>query len=259
MTELQRAKKISIIAAREAGKLLMKNLTKVKQMSLKAKHDIVTEIDLKAEKIIIDKIKRAFPDHNILSEESIASNKDSEYSWVVDPIDGTINFYHATAPFRVAICLTKNGSPLLSTIYNPIKNELYYAEKGKGATINNKPIRVNKNKKAENSVVMTHISSKEDARERTISALNSIFNKTLHMRAFGSGIAAMTYVASGKFDVFFNVRTYPWDILAGALLIEEAGGIVTDIEGKKITLKSNSVLATNGKVHKQILELLKNI
>jgi myo-inositol-1(or 4)-monophosphatase len=259
MTDLQKAKKISIEAAKDAGALLMDNLTKVKQKSFKAKHDIVTEVDIAAEKIIVEKIKSAFPGHNILSEESGATKNNSEFSWLIDPTDGTMNYYHASPPFRVALCLMKNNQPLLSTIYNPAKDELYYAEKGQGATMNGKSIGVNENFDIKNSVVMTHISSKKDARARTILALDNIFKKTLHMRIFGSGIAAMTYVASGKFDVFFNVKTYPWDILPGALLVQEAGGIVTDIEGKNITTESTSVLATNGKVHKQMLELLEDI
>jgi len=238
---------------------LMENVDKVKKVSFKAKSDIVTDIDIQSEKIIIDKIKANFPNHSILSEESGFADQHSEYVWIMDPIDGTMNYYHSSAPFRVALCLTYKQKPIISTIYNPIKDELYFAEVGQGTTLNNKRIIVNDNFELKNSVVMTHISSKKDARARTILALDSIFKKTLHMRIFGSGLAAMSYVASGKFDVFFNVKTYPWDILPGALLVQEAGGVVTDIEGNKITTESTSVLATNGKVHDQMLQLLKDI
>ena len=170
-----------------------------------------------------------------------------------------MNYYHAASPFRVAVCLVENNIPLISAIYNPVRDQLYFAERGKGATLNNRKIKVNNNFELKNSVVMTHISSKKDARVRTIIALDSIFNKTLHMRMFGSGLAAMTYVASGKFDVFFNISTHPWDILPGALIVEEAGGVVTDIQGKKINADSKSVLATNGKVHADMLKLLQDI
>jgi myo-inositol-1(or 4)-monophosphatase len=252
-------KKVSIESVTEAGKILMENLDKVKAVSFKAKSDIVTDIDIQSEKIIIEKIKANFPDHNILSEESDFADLHSDYLWIMDPIDGTMNYYHASAPFRVALCLLYKKQPIISAIYNPIKDELYFAEAGKGATLNDKRIIVNENFDLKNSVVMTHISSKKDARARTILALDNIFKKTLHMRIFGSGIAAMSYVASGKFDVYFNVKTYPWDILPGALLVQEAGGVVTDIEGNKITTESSSVLATNGKVHEQMLQLLKDI
>jgi len=257
--DTNQVKKISIECVKEAGKLLMENIDKVKEVSFKAKSDIVTNIDIQSEKIIVDKIKTNFPEHSILSEESGFVDQHSEYVWIMDPIDGTMNYYHASAPFRVALCLTYKQKPIISTIYNPIKDELYFAEAGQGATLNDKKIIVNDNFELKNSVVMTHISSKKEARARTILALDSIFKKTLHMRMFGSGLAAMSYVASGKFDVFFNVKTYPWDILPGALLVQEAGGVVTDIEGNKITTESMSVLATNGKVHDQMLQLLKDI
>jgi len=257
--DTNQAKKISIECVKEAGKLLMENIDKVKEVSFKAKSDIVTNIDIQSERIIVDKIKTNFPEHSILSEESGFVDQHSEYVWIMDPIDGTMNYYHASAPFRVALCLTYKQKPIISTIYNPIKDELYFAEAGQGATLNDKKIIVNDNFELKNSVVMTHISSKKEARARTILALDSIFKKTLHMRMFGSGLAAMSYVASGKFDVFFNVKTYPWDILPGALLVQEAGGVVTDIEGNKITTESMSVLATNGKVHDQMLQLLKDI
>lgn len=253
------AKKIATESVKEAGKILMENLDKVKSISFKAKSDIVTDIDIQSEKIIIEKIKANFPDHSILSEESGFADLHSEYTWIMDPIDGTMNYYHASSPFRVALCLLYKKLPIISAVYNPIKDELCFAEAGKGATLNGKRIIVNENFDIKNSVVMTHISSKKDARARTILALDSIFKKTLHMRIFGSGLAAMSYVASGKFDVYFNVKTYPWDILPGALLVQEAGGVVTDIEGNKITTESSSVLATNGKVHEQMLQLLKDI
>jgi len=255
----QLIKKIATESVKEAGQLLMENVDKIKKRSFKAKSDIVTEIDVAAEKMIIKKIKKHFPKHGILAEESGAKVKKSKYLWIIDPIDGTMNYYHSSAPFRVALVFLENNKPLISAIYNPVKDELYYAEKGKGATMNDKKITVNKNSKLEYSIVMTHVSSKKAARARTILALDSVFKSALHMRMFGSGISAMCYIASGKFDVFFNVHTYPWDILPGALLIQEAGGKVTDIEGNKITAKSTAVLATNGKVHDQMLKLLKDV
>ena len=257
--DLKLAKQVAIEAVKDAGKTLIDNLNKVKTCSFKAKSDIVTEIDIKAEKLIISKIKKNFPDHSIHSEEEGLIDNKSSFLWVIDPVDGTMNYYHAASPFIVAVCLVENNIPLISAIYNPVRDQLYFAERGKGATLNNRKIKVNNNFELKNSVVMTHISSKKDARVRTIIALDSIFNKTLHMRMFGSGLAAMTYVASGKFDVFFNISTHPWDILPGALIVEEAGGVVTDIQGKKINADSKSVLATNGKVHADMLKLLQDI
>ena len=252
-------KKIATDCVQEAGKLLMDNLEKIKRMSFKAKSDIVTDIDLVSEKMIIQKIKENSPDHSILSEEAGLKTKKSKYMWIIDPIDGTINYYHGCAPFRVSVCLLEEQEPILAAIYNPIKDELYLAEKEKGATLNGSEIKVNSNSDIENSVVMTHISSKREARMKVISSMDRIFGKVLHMRAFGCCLAAMTYIASGKFDVFFNVNDSPWEILPAALLIQEAGGVVTDIQGNPVTTETRSVLATNGSVHNDMLELLKDI
>lgn len=257
-TEL--AKKIAMQAVKEAGKILLENIESVEVVAFKAKSDIVTKIDLLSEKIVINLIKKHFPDHAILSEEAgFIGKHSSEYLWIMDPIDGTINYYHGMNPFRVGLCLLKNKQPILTVVYNPTKDDLYFAEKGKGATLNDQPIKVSEEPELNNSVVMTHLSSKKESRVRTILALENIFMKSMQMRIFGSGLAAMCYVASGKFDVFFNIKTNPWDILPGVLLIEEAGGEVTDISGNKITDESTSVVASNGKVHDQIIKLLETI
>lgn len=257
---IELAKKVAKEAVRDAGKLLMESFNKLDSFSLKGKSDIVTEVDLKSESLIMDLIKNNFPDHSILSEEAGFIKNNEKYIWVIDPIDGTINYYYGMAPFRVALCLLEDKKPIISAIYNPVKDHLYFAKKGEGATLNGGKIMVSSNDDLKNSIVMTHLSSKKEARIRTISVLDSIFDKSMHMRMFGSGIAAMTYVASGKFDVFFVVSThaYAWDILPGALLIEEAGGMVTDLKGDNATLETASVLATNGKVHKEMLRLLEN-
>ena len=256
---IELAKSVAIETVKKVGKVMMDNFNKVTNASFKGRSDIVTEIDLASEKVILESIKTNFPDHSILSEEHGLVSNGEKYIWITDPIDGTINYYYGAAPFRVGLCLLEDKKPVIAAIYNPIKDHLYFAEKSKGATLNGERIKVNNNFELKNSVVMTHLSSKKEARARTILALESIFNKSMHMRMFGSGLAAMTYIASGKFDVFLNVQTNPWDILPGALLIEEAGGVVTDIKGKKVDYDSVSVLATNGNVHDQMLKLLENI
>ncbi|MFH1589313.1 MAG: inositol monophosphatase family protein [archaeon] len=257
---IQLAKKVAKECVLEAGELIKKYKNNIKKVSFKDKSDIVTDVDIKSEKLIIDKIQKNFPEHNILSEERglIKRNK-SEYTWIIDPIDGTINFYHDAAPFRVGVCLTKNDVPIITALSNPVKNQLFFAEKGKGATLNHKKLLVNDNSHIKFSVVMTHLSSKKSARMKTISVLDNIFCHSLHIRLYGSGLASLSYIAMGEFDVYFNVQTSIWDILPGSLLVTEAGGTVTDIEGNPLTLKSTSILATNGKVHKTMLKLLKSI
>ena len=162
-------------------------------------------------------------------------------------------------PFRVAVCLLKNKEPIISAVYNPTKNELYFAAKNEGAVKNNKKIIVSDNSDLKNSVVMFHLSSKIEPRLKTLNILEKVFEESMHMRMYGSSLAQMSYIADGRFDAYFNIQSKPWDILPGALLVKEAGGIVTDIDGREINYESTSVLATNGKIHKKMLKLLKNI
>ena len=256
--DLRLAKEVAINAVTGAGRIVMDNFGKDKRMSFKGRGDIVTDVDFKSEKFIISLIADNFPDHTILSEEAGLIEKKFEYVWVMDPIDGTINYYHGVEPFCVGLCLVKNDELIISAIYNPARDQLYFAEKGKGTILNGNKIKVS-NRSLDKAVIMTHLSSKKDSRDILIPHLEEIFSNGMHMRMFGCGFADMTYIAGGNFDVFFEVKTNPWDILPGALLIQEAGGKVTDIKGEKISIKSTSVLATNGVAHKEMLALLKNV
>jgi myo-inositol-1(or 4)-monophosphatase len=256
---LNQAKELAVKVAVKVGKLLLDNIDNISEVKQKGKRDLVTNLDIEAEKIIIDAIEKEYPLHSIIAEESGVTHKGSEYTWVVDPIDGTMNFIHGNSPFRVAIGLLHKEESVLSVLYGPTNNRLAVAVKGQGAMINDKKIEVSKHNDLLESLVMTHLSSKKLPRLRTIVALENIFNNAMQIRVLGSGLAAMEYISSSKFDVFFNVETKIWDILPAVCLIEEAGGKVTDIEGNKITMESKSVLVTNGRVHDQMLELLKNI
>ncbi len=258
--DIELAKKTAVSAAKEAGKVLNDNFQKAKSASFKGKRDIVTEVDLRAEKIILDMIKVQFPDHAILSEETgMIGDNSVKYMWVVDPIDGTMNYYYGMNPYRVGICLLEDKKPVLNVLYNPTEDEMYVAQKGGGAFLNDKKITVSGNDDLKNSLVMFHLSSKEEPRKRIMDVLEKVFEASMQVRMLGSSLASMSYVATGKMDAFFNVSQKPWDILPGVLLIEEAGGKVTDIKGGEITHESTSVIATNGKVHDQMVKLLEGI
>lgn len=244
-------------AVKKAGKMLMEHYGHIAEVSFKGKSDIVTNVDKESEKIILGAIKNHFPGHMVLSEEAGLISGEEKYTWVIDPLDGTINYCYGSELFSIGICLLENKKPILSTIYRPIKDDLYFAIKGQGATLNGSRIQVSDRDQLKDSVVMFHLSSKKEHRKRTIDILDNIFKNSLHMRMFGGGLMSMAYIAEGKFNVFFNVKTNPWDILPGTLIIEEAGGKVTDINGKEIDYHSDSVLATNGKVHDEMLKLLK--
>lgn len=260
MLDQARIKEVMIPAVLQGGQILRDNLDQIKTITQKSnRRDIVTNIDLEVEKVLIDAIKNNFPDHAILSEEAGAIVGQSEYRWLIDPIDGTVNYSHGHPPFRIAVCLLATDVPILTILYGPTRDQLFVAEKGKGAWLNNQPIQVSANTELANSIFMIHLSSQEIPRLRTINSLERVFEHTAHVRMFGSGSAAMSYIAEGRYDVFYNLATNPWDIIPGALLIEEAGGKVTDIMGEKISLDSTSVLATNGHVHAEMIELLKGI
>jgi len=257
--DIKLAKETAIKAIREAGDILMLGLYKEKKVSFKGRGDIVTHVDLESEKFILDLIRKNFPDHSILSEESGFTDKESEYIWVLDPIDGTMNYYHGFDTFCIGLCLLKNDELVISAIYNPVRDQFYFAQKGKGATLNGEIIKVS-NMSMENSIIATHLSSKKDKRDRIIYKLEKICSAGMHIRMLGSSLSAITHIASGSLDAFFSVdKTNPWDILPGALFVQEAGGKVTDIKGNKIGINSSSVLATNGKLHEKILSLLKDI
>ena len=216
-------------------------------------------MDLQAEKIIITAIFKNFPSHNILSEEKGAINKNSEYTWVIDPLDGTVNYSHSLPFFSVAICLVKKETPIMSIIFNPCENILYSAIKGKGAYANNKKVSVNKQNDLKKSLVVSHLSSNKIIRQRLIRKINKIFPHILQFYCGSYACLTATDVTSGKLDGYFEIKTNPWDILPEALLVQEAGGKVTQIDGKKITINSTSILATNGKIHNKMLKLLKGI
>ncbi|MSU60571.1 MAG: inositol monophosphatase [Candidatus Staskawiczbacteria bacterium] len=257
--DIELAKKVAISAAKEAGKLVGENFQKTKKMSFKGENDMVTEIDLQSEKIILDAIKVNFPDHNILSEEAGATDNGSKYMWMVDPIDGTVNYYYGLDPYCIGICLLEDGRPILNVLYNPTHDEMYVAQKGKGAFMNEKRITVSDNTDLKNSMVMLNLSRTKGTRTKTLKIVERISDHVRRMRVFGSSLSYMSYISSGKSDAFFDILLKPWDFLPGALLVEEAGGKVTDIKGNEITADSTSVVASNGRVHDQILKLLENI
>ncbi len=255
--DYQIARKVAQTAVRRAGRLLLENFQKVQRIEIKTRRDLVLAIDLKAERLIVQEIQRHFPDHNILSEQAGFTDKGSPYTWVIDPMDGSVNYYNGVAPFCTSMALVYRQTTILSAIYDPMEKKLYYAERGKGAWVNDRRLRVSRHADIHNTLVMTHLSSRRIARALTLKTFGRLYDYDMRIRLFGSGIAALTYVASGTFDIFYNILTYPWDIVSGALLVEEAGGKVTDFQGRPITLKSTSIVATNHRFHATILRIVK--
>jgi myo-inositol-1(or 4)-monophosphatase len=252
--------KVAIEAALEAGKYLKANVGKIRHLERKGglETNLVTEIDKKSEEIIIGRIKKHFPSHDFLCEESGSAEIKSEYRWIIDPLDGTINYVHGLPIFSVSIGLEHNGEIVVGVVYDPSHDELFTAEKGKGAWLNKKRIQVTKTKKLIESLVVTGFSYTVNKQpEPDITHFRNFVIEAQAVRRLGSAALDLSYVACGRFDGFWERLLNPWDMAAGVLLVTEAGGKWTDYSGAPSTVYNKQILATNGKIHKQMIAVLK--
>jgi myo-inositol-1(or 4)-monophosphatase len=236
---------IMIKASEKASKILIRDFGEVEklQVSKKGPNDFVTNADLKAEKIIIEELKKAKPNYSIISEENgIIDNKDKNNTWIIDPIDGTINFLHGIPHFAISIAL-KSGNEIISgLIFDPIKNEMFYAEKNNGAFLNNQRIRVSKKNKLNDCLFVTNNKLKNDPE--------------LTYRKSGCAALDMAYVASGRYDGFFQHNLCLWDIAAGIILVKEAGGVLNEIN---LSINKNiKIIASSVDINTKLIEKLDN-
>ncbi len=219
-----------------------------------ALNDLVTEVDHASEKTIIEVIKQEFPDHYILTEESGALAQDSEYKWIVDPIDGTINFAHRIPICCISIGLEHNGQMVLGAVYNPFINELFVAEKGQGATLNGKPIAVSKKERVENACLVTGFPyAYLDEPNGPLQVFERFIRKGVPVRRLGSAAIDLCWVACGRFDGFYEHKLQPWDSAAGYLMVLEAGGSVSNIEGAAYSVYQPGIIASNGVMHNELV------
>lgn len=244
--------------AREAGEVIKEGFNRTVNIEFKtSESNLVTETDKASEKIITDFIKKRYPSHNILAEESGNLNKISEFQWVIDPLDGTTNFAHKLPIFSVSIGLQKNGQTIAGAVYDVMQNNLYSAEAGAGAYLNGQKITVSNNDNIGRSLLVTGFPY--NLAENPFNAFEkftAVSKKVRGVRRLGSAAIDLCYVARGVFDGFWEVYLNPWDICAGKLIVEEAGGKVTDFAGKGMDIFNKQILATNNRVHNQILGIL---
>lgn len=219
----------------------------------------MTEADHAAEKAIFEVIKRNYPDHYILSEESGAMEQDSPYKWIVDPIDGTVNFAHGVPICCVSIGVEKDGEMILGAVYAPILNELFVAEKGKGATLNGKPIRVSREPDVWKACLVTGFPySYLDMPNGPLDVFDRLIRKGVPVRRLGSAAIDLCWVAAGRFDGFYEHKLQAWDSAAGFLMVQEAGGLVTDFKGDPYSPYQPHLVATNGSIHHDLLNIINN-
>ncbi len=243
--------------AREAGAVLMGGFGNVRQIRQKGVIDLVTEFDKRSEEVILSFIKREFPDHAVLAEESGHNNTISEYEWVVDPLDGTTNFAHGIPIFAVTIGLLRNNSPLLGVVYDPFRNEMFSAELGHGATRNNQPIHVSSQSDLGQALISTEFPY--DLRTNPRNNLDQFVQfqlRTQAVRNFGCSALHCSWTAMGRLDGFWEFGVNAWDIGAGVLIVREAGGRVTFMDEDENFLASDSILVSNGLLHEQMLRVL---
>ncbi len=252
---------VAIEAARSAGKLLREALGGPRRIDYKGHPtNLVTEMDGRSEALIVDALRQAFPDHAVLGEEGGARAGAADYRWLIDPLDGTTNYAHGLPVFGVSIALETERRVVLGVVYDPTRDELFVAEGGRGATLNDVPVRVSATPTLNEALLTTGFPY--DIRETDDTNLPEYAAFAVRARAvrrMGSAVIDLAYVACGRFDGFWELSLGPWDVAAGGLLVEEAGGILTGIDGGPMDVDAPTLLASNGLVHEAMLSVLKEV
>ena len=236
--------------AKRAGEVLLKQFNNLESIRKKGKNDIVTSADMDSEKLIIKEISDRYPTHSILSEEMGSLDKKSDYCWLIDPLDGTVNYASGLPFFSVSMGLSYKNEIISGLVYDPVKNETFRAEKGKGAFLNGNRIAVSKTKNLEDSLIGISFRGKKRP-----DYFDDLLRNSRGARSYGSAALELAYVACGRLGAYVNPSLHPWDTAAGSLIVREAGGRVTDFNGKE-TFPFDSTLATNGKIHDSILMVI---
>ena len=246
--------------AREAGALLVHYFERRVSFELKGEFDLVTEADRRSEKLVVDKLRLYFPTHGIVAEEGGGCEGTSEYQWYVDPLDGTTNFAHGFPMFNVTLALAKAGEVIAGVIYDPIRQELFTAEHGAGAYLNQRRIRVSSTPRLAESLASTGFPSRKRHHNINIHFYYQLAMASHGVRRTGSAALDLAYVASGRLDFFWEFGLKPWDQAAGSLLVTEAGGKTSDMNGQPLGITtSDHLLADNGALHDEVLRMFRQI
>jgi myo-inositol-1(or 4)-monophosphatase len=242
---------------REAGALLRERIDDLHTVQYKGEINLVTEADRLSEALIVDRIRKAFPGHDILAEESPETASGSGFRWIIDPLDGTTNYAHGYPVFCVSIALETEGMIRLGAVYNPMLDELFIAERGAGAFLNGRRLTVSRTVELSRSLLATGLpyDLRED-RNNNINYFGAMALNAQAVRRAGAAALDLAYLAAGRFDGFWELKLMPWDVAAGWLLVEEAGGVVTDLQGDPFDLYSPHMLASNGLIHAGMSRIL---
>lgn len=244
--------------ARGAGEILRRNYGKTQSIHFKGEINLVTEVDRRSEAYIIDRIRGTFPDHGVLSEESSEILSSSPYRWVVDPLDGTTNYAHNYPCFCVSVAVEREGNLLAGTVYNPLLSESFTAAEGEGAFLNGERIRVSAIDDLRRSLLSTGFAyDVKESAENNIDFFREFVYSGQAIRRDGAAALDMCYLACGRFDGFWELKLKPWDTAAGLLILREAGGKATRLDGAKYDIHQPDILASNGRIHGQMMEVIR--
>jgi myo-inositol-1(or 4)-monophosphatase len=262
MNSTQSTLSVAVEAAKLGGDVLMRFLRDGVEMRSKRRsdaktYDLVSDADIESEKAIESFLRSQFPSHALLGEENLQADMDSSDLWIIDPLDGTNNFAHGVLQFSVSIAYYHHGKPVVGVVYNPARNEMFTATAGGGAFFNEDPIKVSGSDSLSKSLVgCGFYYDRGEMMRRTLSAIGEFFEQDIHgIRRFGSASLDLCHVATGQFGGYFEYQLCPWDFAAGALIVQEAGGQISDAKGQPLELKKTSVLASNGSLHDPMLTI----
>lgn len=250
---------VAIDATRQAAKLIVRYLDQLDSVNItyKDRNDVVTEVDRLSEQTIVTYLRKAYPNHSILAEEGGYSDGD-EFCWIIDPLDGTTNFIHGFPQFATSIALKHKNELQVAVVYDPVRQEMFTAARGQGAQLNSRRIRVSQNIKMQNALIGTGFPFKDMAQLKSyLNLFEQIFPKSGGVRRAGAASLDLAYVAAGRLDGFWESNLHPWDYAGGVLLIQEAGGRVSDFQGEQAYWDNGNIIAGNPKIFEQLLAIIK--
>ena len=250
--------KEAVKAAHEAGRMLKENLDASREIVYKGEVDLVTNFDNQSQQMIYDRLVKRFPDHDFVSEEGLDKEKGSAYRWIIDPLDGTTNYAHSFPVFSVSIALEFNGHIVCGVVYDPMRDETFSGKKGKGAFLNGHRIKVSAQDDLDKSLLASGFPyDLRESEENNIAHFNHFLTRAQAIRRCGSAAMDLCYVACGRFDGFWELKLKPWDVAAASLIVQEAGGHLTDFNNGEFSIHSHETLGTNGLIHQQMLDVLR--
>lgn len=242
---------------RDVGDRILKKASQQKRISFKGEIDLVTQFDREAQRLIVDALRKNFPEYGILSEEDIDTNTNRAIKWIVDPLDGTTNFAHGLPIWAISIGLEVGKDILLGVVYDPNRRETFSGLKGRGAHLNGRRIHVSKAKRLEYSLLVTGFPYDiRRSKKNNLRHFNAFAVRARAVRRLGSAALDLCYTACGRFDGYWELKLSPWDQAAGSLILREAGGRITDFSGRDFDVYGNEVLGTNGYIHRQMMRVL---